>query len=167
MADTENKPMALDGGGGDEKQNVGEAEQPKAVESVARQGDQYRPYCRVHNCLMGATNSNGKVTRYQCPVPGCKEAEKRTRPNTVVPNQPLECPQCRQRAIEEAAQKGGKGKKEPKPVYCEVDRSRSRGGMLRMVCPTDGCSFAVDVPRPDIAIVRRQFIRRSESISAR
>lgn len=167
MAESENKPMSLNDEVSDDKSEVTDGATRETAEQPALPGDAFRPYCRTHNCLMTAYKSGGKVTRYKCQVPGCKESAKRARQRSVVPNKPLECPQCRQRAVEAAQASGVKTKKSPDPVYCEVQFTTSRGGMLHMVCPTDGCDFSVHVPRPDIAVVSQEIRRRSESIAAR
>jgi len=121
-----------------------------AVKAIARQGDGDRPYCRVHFTLMRASSTKGRVTRYKCPVPGCSEKEKRARGTSRIPREPLECPRCRQRQIEE-------GKKNPRPVYCEADYHGSHAGMIKMACKVDACGFYVFLPKPGIARIRRRM----------
>lgn len=128
------------------------ATQEKEAEEKPRQGDQCRPYCRVHMCLMVASNTSKGVTRYSCPVPACKEGEKRSQPASNIPRQPLACPVCTRPAD---------GKKKASAVYCVVDYPRSSFAMLQLTCPTPGCHFHVKVPRPDVA-ARSNVMRRRE-----
>lgn len=128
--------------------------------AAPRQGDQHRPYCRRHNVLMIAYNSSGGATRYKCPVPGCDATEKRAQPTSNIPREPMVCPHCRGRAIEE-------GQKDPTPVYLEAEYGRSTFAILLMRCPTPDCHYAVKIPRPDIAARSQIQLRRSESISER
>lgn len=156
------KAMSLD----DEVQvepQVDESKSEQGNDSQAdpkpRQGDQNRPYCRVHFCLMTATSTSKGVTRYKCPVADCDEGEKRAQPRSVIPREPMQCPWCRQRAIEV-------GVKKVKPVYCVVDYRHSQSAMLRMVCPDDECGFRVLVPRPDVSVRAMRERNRQEDISA-
>lgn len=141
------KPMGL------EDSDRDQSTEQTASEPV-RQGDQYRPYCRRHNCLMESQGTKSRVTRYYCPVEGCDSAEKRPQPKSVIPRRPLECPHC-------AASAG----KKAKPVYCEVDYRRSHQGTLLMVCPSDGCDYKVRVPRPDVVVrTHRMHAREADSL---
>lgn len=151
------EPMELD----DQDVQVSE-QQADETKVIARQGDQSRPYCRTHFVLMRASTS-GDVTRYKCPVPGCKAVEKKARPRSVIPNVPMECPHCAGKAESEK-------KKNAKPVYLEVDYDKSTASQLQMVCPTSGCGFSIKVARPDLA-TRAPRLRSRENaesdISAR
>jgi hypothetical protein len=114
-----------------------------------RQGDDTRPYCGLHFCLMASSGSKGAVTNYRCPVKGCNETAKRARPRDVVPRTPQLCPNCA-----------------PKPVACEVDRARSTPYTFKLVCPT--CRWSVNVNRPDLAArAARAHRAEHDDLSAR
>jgi len=148
------KPLELDADV--QQDNAQEANEPE--DRKPRQGDQYRPYCRVHMCLMVSRSSSKGVTRYNCPVPGCKQGEKRAWPTSMIPREPQECPLCRQRLS------GENGRKKADPVYCVVDYQRSSFAMLELVCPTPGCHFHVRVPRPDVAARARRMRPRDDAV---
>lgn len=148
---TDSKPMGLGDGAGTDV-----AAKPEKVP----QGSQDRPYCRKHNVLMKAATTGATVTRYKCPVPGCKEREKRARSRASVPSEPMVCPHCRQRAV-------ASNDKKAKPVFCEVDFSHSRSGTIRMVCPVESCTFYVIIPRPDIAALSRRMRDREGDLAVR
>jgi hypothetical protein len=129
---------------------------PPLVPSRARQGDDGRPFCPLHNCLQVATGSKEQHTHYACPVPGCATKEKRARPQVKVPAEPQACPQrtCRD-------EKG-------KPLaYLEVDPRLSGVSHLHMVCPR--CKFHVNAPRPlfNPDLYRQQRERTVESLATR
>ena len=126
----------------------------------ARQGDQHRPYCLLHNVLMTAYSSRDGVTRYRCPVPDCTATEKRAQPTSNVPREPMQCPHCAARAREA-------GRDDAPPVHLQVDYARSTYAMLLMVCPQPECRFAVRVARPDIVARSRLQARRGEQIGER
>jgi hypothetical protein len=106
-----------------------------------RQGADGRPYCSVHICLMTAGHSDRRATHYACPVPGCKEKEKKTRPMARIPSQPQRCPNriC-----------------EKKPdAYLAVVPKKSTVVRLTMRCPC--CGMEVHRPRPEAAsVLKRQ-----------
>lgn len=117
----------------DEATAVNEATPQRAI---ARQGDDGRPYCDVHNCLMVAQGTEGQITRYKCPVPNCECRVKRVRKFAAVPSKPL---QCQAATCQEP------------PQFLVVNRKLSHGGMLRMDCPNCGRFQIVPVPgfQPD------------------
>lgn len=132
--------------------DVGQArgEDPPAT-AVARQGDDARPYCGKHNCLMRATSSKARTTHYGCPVPGCGATEKRARKTQHVPAEPKACPDVRC---------------EKKKSFLEVDPAKSSPAFLHMNCPE--CGFALKEPRPQFRdILRRQQQEFTEDLSAR
>lgn len=108
------------------------ANQPTLAEDVAaRQGDDGRPFCEKHQCLMTATGSGEKVTYYKCPVPGCDCKAKRIRPQFKMSAEPKECPHqtCR----------------DPQQ-YLELAAKQGQTATLTMVCPK--CGFKLQQPRP-------------------
>lgn len=118
--------------GGSAGKRPAEAPNPEPPAPVAqRQGDDSRPFCGKHNCLMKATSSTKETTRYACPVPLCDQKEKRARGTVKIPREPQACPDVRCR-----------GKK----TFLEVDAPRSTMAHLSMVCPS--CAFEIKVPRP-------------------
>lgn len=115
---------------------------PPAAEPapVARQGDESRPFCSKHNCLMRATSTKSSITHYGCPVPSCSSKEKRARKAQHIPAEPKACPDVRC---------------QDKKSFLEVDLSRSTPALLCMVCPE--CDFSMKEPRPQFRdILRRQ-----------
>jgi hypothetical protein len=106
-------------------------DEPTTQRAIARQGDEGRPYCATHNCLMTANGTDGVVTRYRCPVPGCESTVKRVRKVAVVPSKPLRC-----QAIT----------CQDPPQYFAVNVTSSQGGTLKMFCPK--CGRETIVPRP-------------------
>lgn len=115
-----------------------------------RQGDDSRPFCSKHNCLMKATSSAADLTRYACPVPLCDQKEKKVRAAVKIPREPSPCPDIRCR-----------GKKS----FLEVDLPRSTTAHLSMVCPS--CAFEIKVPRPMYNSGQRVYERDAEDLSAR
>lgn len=135
-----------------------EAEGGQAADRPARgrQGDDTRPYCPRHNCLLKAESTKETHTSYRCPVPGCETKEKRVRPAVRVPSNPKLCPQrqCR-------------GEDGTKQVALEVDDRLSNLAQLHMVCPF--CGFNMKVPRPqfDQAALERERRRGADDLAAR
>jgi hypothetical protein len=130
---------------------------PAAPAEVPRgqQGDEGRPYCPKHNCLMKATATRETVTHYACPVPACNEREKKVRPQLKVPAAPQACPQriCA----------AGPGQEQS---YLQVDLRLSSLSQLHMACPR--CGFHVNVPRPHFDAAAAQRARRqAEDLAAR
>jgi hypothetical protein len=102
-----------------------------------KQGDEGRPCCPRHNVLMVTYCSKSTTTHYKCPVDGCKETGKRTRPQSIVPREVQRCPvrSC-------AVANGGEA------AALERDDRLSRGRLqIAMVCPR--CGFQLNQPRPD------------------
>lgn len=100
----------------------------------ARRGDEGRPYCHKHQCLMQSTATRGNVTHYACPVPTCRETEKLVKPSVSMAREPMQCPcqSCR------------------KPQqYLEFDASLSTPAIAHMICPQ--CKFALKTPRGQVA----------------
>jgi hypothetical protein len=168
------KPMSLDDDGAENvttpTTTSNAPAQPDQEPAAARQGDQHRPYCRVHNVLMRAAKTNGGVTSYACPVPNCKATEKRAQPTSNIPREPQACPNCKGRAEEARRQAEEEGKPRPAtapPVYLEANYALSTYAMLVMACPVDECHFQVKIPRPDIAARSRAQVRRAEQLSER
>jgi len=124
---------------GDSGAKVADSDGASEVATV-RQGEQDRPFCPIHICLMVAENTSERVTRYKCKVPGCKEKAKKARPRSVIPADATECPMCAQRSRES-------GSKKAKPVYCVADRKGSHGINLKMACPTVGCGYYQFIPQ--------------------
>lgn len=117
-----------------------------AVDRV-RQGDQGRPYCEKHLCLMKATSSPGGVTYYKCPAPNCTCSQKQARPIARIPAEPRHCPQ-RICAGNDAS-------------YLEVDPEHSNGLTLLLKCPT--CGHTQPEPRPTAhALLERQRQQAAE-----
>lgn len=117
-----------------------EAPPPPAAPAVARQGDETRPFCGKHNCLMRATSTKASVTHYGCPVPGCSSKEKRARKTQHIPAEPKACPDVRC---------------EKKASFLEVVPERSTPALLCMACPE--CGFSLKEPRPQFRdLLRRQ-----------
>lgn len=119
---------------------------------LSRQGDESRPICTTHNCLMKAASTQGGVTYYACPVPKCGEKEKRLRKELHVPAEPQRCPDVRC---------------EGKESFLQVDPARSSLAFLCMACPA--CDFHLKQPRPQFAPVlkRRREQAVVEDLSAR
>jgi hypothetical protein len=123
--------------------------QPQGEEAAdrGRQGDQGRPYCERHLCLMTAASSRQGMTVYACPVPSCTCTEKKARPVAAIPAAPRRCPQ-RICAGNEAS-------------YLEVDPARSQGLNLLMKCPV--CGHTQHEPRPTAkALMERQIKQAKE-----
>lgn len=113
---------------------------PPLAPSVARQGDDGRPYCAKHNVLMRAYATKDKTTHYACPVKTCNERQKRVRKEFAVPTEPQICPDVRCHGQKRAL---------------EVDPKLSKLSQLHMVCPK--CGFSSKVPRPQFKpILSRQ-----------
>lgn len=121
---------------------------PAPRQGSPRLGDDQRPYCRVHNCLMKANGSRPQSTSYKCVAEGCDETAVRLRPKQSAPNEPLCCPlaECR-----------GKDP-DSNPAACEVDYPASNQFQLQMVCPR--CNWKTKVPRPDLNSRLRQLNRQ-------
>ncbi len=105
--------------------------QPTVAEDRARQGDDSRPYCEKHQCLMVANGSGTDVTYYRCPVPHCDCKEKRARPQIKMSATPKLCPHqmCHN-----------------PPQYLEAAASQPAAANITMVCPK--CGFKLQQPRP-------------------
>jgi hypothetical protein len=105
-----------------------------------RQGDDTRPFCSRHNCLMRSTSSTSDITRYSCPVPTCDQKEKRARRAVQIPREPQVCPdiRCREKAS-----------------FLESDPKRSSTAHLSMVCPK--CGYEIKVPRPMYLGLQRTY----------
>lgn len=118
----------------------------------ARQGDEGRPYCGTHNCLMRASGTTKTETRYSCPVPLCTQKEKRARSSVSIPREPSRCPdiRCRGKTVES---------------YLEVDLRRSSTAHLCMVCPK--CGYDIKVPRPTFNSGVRTYERDEGELAAR
>lgn len=118
----------------------------------ARQGDQGRPYCSRHNCLMQAVGSSPKETRYACPVELCDQKEKRARGTVQIPREPRPCPdvRCQGKAMQS---------------FLEVDLRRSSMAHLCMVCPK--CGYDIKVPRPSFNSGQRTYERDEGDLAAR
>jgi hypothetical protein len=110
-----------------------------------RQGDDSKPYCPLHNCLLVATGSKPGHTHYACPVAGCDSREKRARPAIKVPARPQMCPQ---RSCREAG------------AALEADPRLSNVAQLNMICPR--CGFSMKVPRPHFDAAAAQRARRQD-----
>ena len=100
-------------------------------------GDDQRPICKIHYCLMVANGSQSKVTSYKCPVPGCDQVAKVARPIAPAPREPHWCPRCAN-----GPNQDGKGKR----VALVVDQKAVRFN-VRLICPTVGCGHSVEIPR--------------------
>lgn len=121
----------------DEAETVSESPtvKPFDVDQPNRQGDNTRPACPVHNCLMTANGTTPEVTRYRCPVDDCDQREVRVRPNVRVPAKPTPCP---------SASHSANGKE----VFLIVSTAHKEAAHLTMVCPDPDCGFSIKVPRP-------------------
>lgn len=113
---------------------------PKPV--PARQGDDGRPYCPIHQCQMRASGSKPDVTHYACPVPSCTCNAKRARPTVHIARDPLLCPN---RTCQSPQQ------------YLEINLAKS-GANAHMECPA--CHFSLKAPRPQFAQVLQHQHRR-------
>ena len=51
------------------------------AQEYARQGSQHRPTCPIHNGFLRSTSTQGPLTYYKCPVPGCNHSESVPRVN--------------------------------------------------------------------------------------
>lgn len=136
----------------DDVREASESEQPSNTPPVspetpapARQGDEGRPYCPVHQCLMRANGTREQVTTYTCPVPTCTCSEKRARPSVRIHREPTKCPN---RICASPQQ------------YLEFDPRRSNVAQLHMECPK--CKFSLKQPRPQFAPQLEQEKRRRE-----
>ena len=118
----------------------------------ARQGDEGRPFCGKHNCLMKAVRSGKDSTNYSCPVPFCDQKEKRARSSVSFPREPSRCPdiRCRGKTVES---------------YLEVDLRRSSTAHLCMVCPA--CGYDIKVPRPTFNLGVRTYQHDDGDLAAR
>lgn len=116
----------------------------------ARQGDDSRPFCGKHNCLMKSVGSSPTETRYSCPVALCDQKEKRARGAVQIPREPQACPDIRCRG---------------KQSFMEVDVRRSSTAHLSMVCPN--CAYEIKVPRPTFNSGRRTYEREEGDLAAR
>lgn len=132
--------------------DVVQASPALAAALSSRQGDQGRPFCGKHNCLMRAVGSSPKETRYACPVPFCEQKEKRARGTTQIPREPHRCPdiRCQGKTVES---------------YLEVDVRRSSTAHLCMVCPK--CGYDIKVPRPTFNSGQRTYERDEGDLAAR
>lgn len=102
----------------------------EANSGVARQGDDGRPYCEKHQCLMRANGTGPEVTYYACPVPGCGCKQKKIRPQYKMAAEPHACPHqtCRE------------------PVqYLEAKDRQPLVSVVVMKCPN--CGFEMQQPR--------------------
>lgn len=109
----------------------------------ARQGDEGRPYCPVHQCLMRANGTREQVTTYACPVPTCKCSEKRARPTVRIARDPVACPN---RTCASPQQ------------FLEFDPKRSTFSQLHLECPA--CHFSIKQPRPQFNAMQELKRRR-------
>lgn len=102
----------------------------EANNAPARQGDDSRPFCEKHQCLMKANGTGPDVTYYACPVPGCGCKQKKIRPQFKMATEPHVCPQetCRE------------------PVqYLEAKERQPLVAVVVMRCPK--CGFEIQQPR--------------------
>lgn len=108
-------------------------EQKTATEPAGkpRQGDETRPICAKHNCLMKAVGTRDKVTSYRCPVESCDASEKKVRSDSYVPREPRECP------VRTCRNNHGQ-------VFMEVAKSSSDPMHIRMKCPK--CNYELKLP---------------------
>lgn len=125
---------------------------PAPSPAPARQGDQGRPFCGKHNCLMKAVRSGKEATNYSCPVPLCDQKEKRARGSVQIPREPNRCPdiRCQGKTVES---------------YLEVNLRRSTTAHLCMVCPK--CGYDIKVPRPSFNSGVRTYEREEGDLAAR
>lgn len=125
---------------------------PAPSPAPARQGDQGRPFCGKHNCLMKAVRSAKDVTSYSCPVQLCDQKEKRARGSVQIPREPSRCPdvRCQSKTVES---------------YLEVDLRRSSTAHLCMVCPK--CGYDIKVPRPTFNSGVRTYQQDDGDLAAR
>lgn len=108
-------------------------EQKTAAEPAgkARQGDETRPICEKHNCLMKAGGTRGNITSYRCPVESCDAAEKKARSDSYVPREPRECP------VRTCRNNHGK-------VYMEAEKLPLDPMHIKMKCPK--CHYELKLP---------------------
>jgi hypothetical protein len=137
---------------------AGEPVKPLAELPRGQQGDDSRPICSKHNCLMRAYSSKDLATHYLCPVEGCKATAKRARPTVKVPAEPQYCPQ-----------RGCRGQGTGPPVALEVNVRLSNVAQLHMQCPQ--CGFSLKAPRPQFDVAadkeRRRRQLQAEDLAAR
>lgn len=120
-----------------------------ALPVPARQGDDGRPYCPVHQCLMRANGTRGNVTTYACVVPTCEVSEKRARPQVRIAKEPIPCPM-------KTCVESPRGPQQ----FLEFDAARSNLAILHMECPK--CKYALKVPRQSAAGMLDRARKRPE-----